>query len=164
MNEFEVGFVLDAVMEVFGVPKDWLVGRAKSVRMSYARTIWTKYLYDLRDEGGNRYLTQVQVAKLVGRTHCTVIYRLRSFDAWHDVYPEFRDLAERVRTLIGALTVVTCETRWVGELARLAEESKRADGGEAHCEADALMCEILRKLGYGRVANAYDKVNKYYGC
>lgn len=41
----------------------------------------------------------------------------------------------------------------------------RPEGGDceiAHIEADALLCELLRQLGYGDVVEAWEKVEKWY--
>lgn len=37
-----------------------------------------------------------------------------------------------------------------------------ADEELAHTEADFLICELLKKLGYEKVVEEYDKVDKWY--
>jgi hypothetical protein len=32
----------------------------------------------------------------------------------------------------------------------------------AHAEADDILCELLRSLGYGRVVDAWEKIDKGY--
>lgn len=163
MYDFKAKFVEDAVCSVFNCSEESMEGRARSEQMSYARCIWTKLLYDLKDENGNRLLTQTQVGKIVNRTHSTVIYRVKCFDSWYEVYPDFRDLANMVKARVGSMTMPAHETIWIMMLTKLSEESQK-DSGEAHAEADYLISDILRQLGYGRVADAYDKIEKteYY--
>lgn len=31
-----------------------------------------------------------------------------------------------------------------------------------HCEADMILCELLESLGYEKVVEEYNKINKYY--
>ena len=39
---------------------------------------------------------------------------------------------------------------------------QRRDREMAHAEADAVLCKLLRKLGYGDVVDEYHKVDKWY--
>lgn len=42
------------------------------------------------------------------------------------------------------------------------QERDPSDEETLHVNADRLLCDMLRKLGYGDVVDLYDKVNKYY--
>ena len=33
---------------------------------------------------------------------------------------------------------------------------------EAHGKADDILCEVLRKLGYNRIVDLYEKIDKWY--
>lgn len=45
---------------------------------------------------------------------------------------------------------------------RLEKEAKSYDTETAHCDADGLLCDLLRDLGYEKVVEAYQKVEKWY--
>lgn len=36
------------------------------------------------------------------------------------------------------------------------------DTEQAHCEADDALCEFLRSIGHGDVADAFEKIDKWY--
>lgn len=48
------------------------------------------------------------------------------------------------------------------EIARLQELAKAMDYEIPHGEADDILCDVLRQLGYGDLVDAYDKVGKWY--
>ena len=47
-------------------------------------------------------------------------------------------------------------------LAKLVELDKSRDTEGAHWEADDVLCEFLRSLGYGDVADAFEAIGKWY--
>lgn len=47
-------------------------------------------------------------------------------------------------------------------LARLRELASLPDIETAHCEADDCLMEFLRELGFSDVADAFDKIEKWY--
>ena len=47
----------------------------------------------------------------------------------------------------------------VNELNQLKEDS---DIESAHCLADNVLCQLLDKLGYGKVVDAYSAIDKWY--
>ena len=49
----------------------------------------------------------------------------------------------------------------VSELERIAEESA-GDPEAAHSEADEVLCELLKTLGYENVVKAWQSVEKWY--
>lgn len=38
-----------------------------------------------------------------------------------------------------------------------------SDTEQAHLEADALLCEVLRKLGFHELVTTYESITKWYG-
>ena len=42
------------------------------------------------------------------------------------------------------------------------EISSDDDEEMAHINADNLLCEVLRKLGFGELVNVYERVHKWY--
>lgn len=42
------------------------------------------------------------------------------------------------------------------------QERDPSDEETLHINADRLLCDMLRKLGYGDVVDLYDKIHKYY--
>jgi len=42
------------------------------------------------------------------------------------------------------------------------EQHKLSDPENAHAEADALMCEVLKELGYGEGIKIFDGMEKWY--
>lgn len=48
-------------------------------------------------------------------------------------------------------------------LDKLETLKKRTDHYDAHLEADDILCEILTKLGYNEIVEAYHQVHKWYG-
>jgi hypothetical protein len=47
-------------------------------------------------------------------------------------------------------------------LAKLAEIAQNDDIEEAHCDADAVLCDLLTAIGYGEVVAEYRKIEKWY--
>lgn len=49
-------------------------------------------------------------------------------------------------------------------LARMAEVAEKSGGDPetAHCEADSILCELLRALGHGELVDKFDEVRKWY--
>ena len=47
-------------------------------------------------------------------------------------------------------------------IARLKELALVKDYEETHAEADGLLCELLRRLGYQDVVEAFAKLRKWY--
>ncbi len=47
----------------------------------------------------------------------------------------------------------------VGEMKDLEEHD---DGEQAHSQADAILCEVLKKLGLSELVEAWEKVPKWY--
>lgn len=41
-------------------------------------------------------------------------------------------------------------------------QGPEVDTEAAHCDADDLLCALLRALGYGDVVDEYEKVDKWY--
>lgn len=47
------------------------------------------------------------------------------------------------------------------EMRRISQEYA-GDPEEAHSEADALLCRVLRQWGYGEAADVFEKLHKWY--
>lgn len=47
-------------------------------------------------------------------------------------------------------------------LAKLKEYAESDDPEDAHCGADRVLCEIVSKLGYQEIINAWKEVPKWY--
>lgn len=47
-------------------------------------------------------------------------------------------------------------------LRRLTELEDSADPEEDHIEADNILCELLRSVGFEKMADAFEKVEKWY--
>jgi hypothetical protein len=45
---------------------------------------------------------------------------------------------------------------------RLNGLAESRDNEKAHSQADDLLCDLLRTLGYGDVVEAYSKIDKWY--
>lgn len=45
---------------------------------------------------------------------------------------------------------------------KMIEISSDDDEESAHVNADNLLCEVLRKLGFGELVNVYERVHKWY--
>lgn len=50
----------------------------------------------------------------------------------------------------------------IAKLKVCVEHSKRRDAEGPHAEADGILCELLRALGYGEVVDVWEDVNKWY--
>lgn len=44
----------------------------------------------------------------------------------------------------------------------LKDEQESDDTEIAHCNADEILCDLLKSLGYGDVVSEYEKINKWY--
>lgn len=47
-------------------------------------------------------------------------------------------------------------------VAKMEKANRTLDTEEGHIEADHILCVLLRKLGYGEVVDAWNKVPKWY--
>ena len=55
------------------------------------------------------------------------------------------------------------QAEYIKKMQACVDESKDRTGKEgAHTKADALLCELLEKLGYKDLVDKYDEVNKWY--
>lgn len=45
---------------------------------------------------------------------------------------------------------------------RLKEAQESSDTESAHADADEVLCDLLEALGYKKVVEAYNKVDKWY--
>jgi len=45
---------------------------------------------------------------------------------------------------------------------RMREINKNGDTEGAHCEADDLLCEILKELGFGEAVEIFENMDKWY--
>lgn len=73
------------------------------------------------------------------------------------------NIAEYIRTGTVVHTAATStKTKAQIAAARMRSIDNGGDTEEAHWDADRLLCEILRELGYGEVVDEYDKIHKWY--
>lgn len=60
------------------------------------------------------------------------------------------------------MTDVIALTYKVDAMARLADCHKQPRVETSHAEADRVLCDLLRTLGYGEVVDEYRKLPKWY--
>jgi hypothetical protein len=47
-------------------------------------------------------------------------------------------------------------------LQKMKDVAKNHDAEVAHCDADDLLCELLKDLGYEEIIEAFESVDKWY--